>query len=392
MARDIGRADYAANLSNLTELACQWAQTLNELTLRTNLQLCTLLPLRDLISPLKLMSGKRRFCPACHREDKKLGRDRYDRLLWFIDSVVACPLHGTRLVELTEQKRKPGSNNESDAMSAEVDATMADSDSPASAYEIESAQLVAELLDDAVFFSGRRYEPSAQSAFLIHAIDTLFAGKSAHFAAHLRVGKSQMHGWAEGAVRMSLPRLALTAYCCGCAIADILLGNRVMLSLRPAPHCQDRRLIQMGGTGAKRPKGELQSELAEMMRGAGVKSAADVAKAIGISMKFFRNEFPQEHAAAVQQGRDLTTTLRDEARASYDQLYLAEHIALQEAGIYPARRRVVESMRGKAKTLGRHQDAQRAQLNAHALSGVPIARRGGRMPGRPSSGQPQNRM
>lgn len=391
LAQDIGRSDYAASVSSLTEEAKHWAYALNSLTLRNNLQLCTLLPMRGLVSPLKLMSSDRRFCRDCYKEDEQLGRDRYDRLLWSIKAVVACPSHRRPLVDHPEQKRDAAS---CDANALPSQDTLSESAStlPASEYEFESARLIAELLDDAVFFPGLRYVPSAQSAFLVHAIDTLFAGKSAHFAEHLRVGKSQVHSWVKEDVRMSLPRLALTAYCCGCAIADILLGNRVMLSPRSAPECQHRRLLQEGGTGAKRPKDELRSELAEMIRSGVTKSAAEAAKAVGISVKFFRKEFPSEHAAAVQQGRDLAKALRDEARASYDQLYLAEHIALQETGIYPARRRVVARMRGMVKTLGRHQDAQRAQLKAHALTGVRLARRGGRRAGGPGSGQLENRV
>jgi hypothetical protein len=221
----------------------------------------------------------------------------------------------------------------------------------------------------------------------------LFAGKSAHFAAHLGVGKSQVHAWVTGKVRMSLPRLALAAYCCDCAIADILLGNRMMLSRRAAPECHDRRLLKAGSTGARRPKDELRSELGEMIRAGATRGASEAARAVGISEKFFRKEFPSEHAAAVQQGRDLAKAFRDEARASYDQLYLAEHLSLQAAGIYPARRKVVARMRGNAKTLGRHQDAHRAQMRAHALTGVALAmaRRGGRLAGVPRNGQPENR-
>ncbi|WP_454826664.1 TniQ family protein [Paraburkholderia xenovorans] len=394
MARDIGRAGYVASVSSLTEVTYHWAHALNGLTLRTNLQVYTLLPLRGLVSPLKLMSSKKRFCPGCYKEDQRMGRDRYERLLWHIDAVVACPLHKTRLVEVPEQKRNANSGNQADAYQAKAE--MLDLEStplhPASDYEAESARLVAELLDDALFFPDCIYSPSAQSAFLNHAIHTLFEGKSAYFAAHLRVGKSQMYGWAKGDVRMSLPRLALTAYCCGCAIADILLGNRVMLSLRPAPECQSVRLIESGVTGARRPMEELRAELAVLIRGGDLSSASQAAATIGVSRKFFRKNFPTENALVIQQSLERAEALRIEARVDYDQLYLVEHNSLRHAGIYPARRRVVECMRGKVKNLGRHQDAQRAQLKAHAATGVRLAGRAGRLAGSPRIGQPEERV
>jgi hypothetical protein len=184
---------------------------------------------------------------------------------------------------------------------------------PASDYEVESSRLIAELLDDAVVFSDAGYSASAQSAFLTHAIDALFHGRSAYFAAHLGVSKSQMHGWAKGQVRMSLPRLALTAYCCGCAIADILLGNRVMLSLRPAPHCQRRRLIKRGGRGARRSKDDLCAELDALIRSGRARNATEAAQTIELSLKYLRKNFPDQHALLVGHGHEVFASLRSQA-------------------------------------------------------------------------------
>jgi hypothetical protein len=396
MARDIGRADYNIKVSRATEQAYQWAHTLNRLTLRTNLQLCTLLPLKELVSAFLLLSNKRRFCPRCYKDDVQKRRDCYDRLLWSIDAVTACPLHRLKLVNHPKLKRRPGAFGRADGPSDEVAANIDSMESPASDYEVESARLIAELLDDAVVFPNAGYSASAQSAFLTHAVDTLFNGKSARFAAHLLVNKSQVHGWVKGQVRMSLPRLALVAYCCGCAIADILLGNKVMLSLRPAPQCQNRRLIAMGGAGAKRPRDDLRRELDEMIRDARVTNAAEAARALGVSSKFLRANFPGEQALLVQSGRELVKARRKEAMVTFDQVYLNEHIALCSAGVYPARRRVLERMRGKVTSLGRRNNAERAQRRAHATTGVTMARarEPGRLllPGRPSYGQTEGKV
>ncbi|MGT2469325.1 TniQ family protein [Paraburkholderia terrae] len=400
MARDIGRADYSVKVSSTTEQAYQWAHTLNRLTLRTNLQLCTLLPLKELVSPFLLLSDKRRFCPSCYKDDVQKERDCYDRLLWSIDAVTACPLHRLKLVNRPKLKRRPFVFGPANAPSVEVAANTKFMESaallPASDYEVESARLIAELLDDAVVFPDAGYSASAQSAFLTHAVDTLFNGKSARFAAHLRVNKSQVHGWVKGQIRMSLPRLALVAYCCGCAIADILLGNKVMLSIRPAPQCQNRRLIASGGDGAKRPRDDLRRELDELIRDGRVTNATEAARALGVSSKFLRENFPGEQALLVQSGRELVKARRKEAMVAFDQVYLSEHRALCDAGVYPARRLVIERMRGKVKSLGRRKNTERAQRKAHAATGVMIAR--GRkperllLPGRPSCGQTEGKV
>ena len=101
---------------------------------------------------------------------------------------------------------------------------------------------------------------------------------------------------------------------------------------------------------------------------------------LGVSSKFLRANFPGEQALLVQGGRELVKARRKEATVTFDQVYLNEHIALCSAGVYPARRRVLERMRGKVKTLGPRKNAERAQRKAHAATGVKIAR--GREPGR----------
>lgn len=396
MARDIGRADYSVKVTSATEQAYQWAHTLNRLTLRTNLQLCTLLPLKELVSPFLLLSDRRRFCPNCYRDDVQKERDCYDRLLWSIDAVAACPLHRLKLVNLPKLKRRPTVFGPADEVTSTIKLTESAELLPASDYEVASARLIAELLDDSVVFPDAGYSASAQSAFLTHAVDTLFNGKSARFAVHLRVNKSQVHGWVKGKFQMCLPRLALVAYCCGCAIADILLGNKVMLSLRPAPQCQDRRLIASGGEGAKRPRDELRKELYELMRDGHIRNATEAAKCLAVSSKFLRENFPREQALLVQSGRELVKSGRKEAMDVFDQIYLSEHKALCDAGIYPARRRVIERMRGKVKSLGRRKNAERAQRKAHAETGVIIAR--GReperlfLPRRPSCGRTEEKV
>ncbi|MFM0033934.1 TniQ family protein [Paraburkholderia strydomiana] len=391
MARDVGRADYGLIVSSHTEQAHQWAHTLNALTLRTNLQLCTLLPLRGVVSAFVLLSHKRRFCPRCYEDDLRGQRDCYDRLLWSIEAVAACPLHRMKLVNRPKLKRRASNLGQAESPSRQVTENAKSIESapllPASDYEVESARLIAELLDDAVVFADAGHATTAQSAFLTHAVDTLFKGKYAPFAAHLRVSKSQLHGWMKGQVRMSLPRLALVAYCCGCAIADILLGNRVMLSLLPAPRCQNRRLIASGGEGAKRPKEDLRRELDELIRDGRVNNATEAARTLEVSSKFLRRNFPIEQALLVQNGKEIAEARRKATTAEFDQVYLTEHRALWDAGVYPARRRVLERMHGKVESMGRRENAERAQRKAHAETGVMIARVGGGASSRQSRGR-----
>jgi hypothetical protein len=381
MGRDIGRAAYNLNISGLTEQANHWAQTLNYLTLRNNLQLCTLLPLKNLVSNFVLLSKKGRFCPGCYENDVRLGRDCYERLLWSIAAVEACPLHRFRLVNSPQAKKRRTSKRENGTFTQEPSTQYKIAGPPthvaASELEVETSRLIAELLDDAVYFSEAGYSATAQSIFLTHAISLLFDGVSAHFAAHLGISKSQVHGWIKGGVQMSFPRLVQTAYCCGCAIADILLGNSVMLSLRPASSDHQRPLIQPGGTGARRPQAELRAELDALIRSGRAINATEAARSLGISLKYLKRNFPQQQEWLVAHGHKLSESLRREATDSFNDLYLSEHNALHAAGIYPSRRRVLKRLEGEAIP-GTYRRVQQAHLGAFAATAVKMAGSGKR--------------
>jgi hypothetical protein len=201
-----------------------------------------------------------------------------------------------------------------------------------------------------------------------------------------------MHGWAHGNVRMSFPRLVLTAYCCGCAIADILLGNRVMLSLQPAPHGQRRRLVRHGRKGARRSKHDLRAELDTLIRSGRATNATDAALAMDLSMKYLRKTFPDQHSFLVRHGRELFNSHRSQATKAFDQMYLSAHNALCEAGVYPSRRRVVERMQGQIR-IGRRHEVQSAQRKAHAQTGVKLAGQcSGGIAARPDVGRKERRV
>ncbi|WP_143189295.1 hypothetical protein [Paraburkholderia lycopersici] len=240
---------------------------------------------------------------------------------------------------------------------------------PASDFEVETSRLIAELLDDAVFFSHAGYSASAQIVFLTHAINHLFEGSPARFAAHLGVNKSQIHGWVKGTVQMSFTRLVQTAFCCGCPIADILLGNRVMLSLRPLPEGQCRRLTIRRVTGARRSKDVLRAELDELIRSGGATNASEAATAVGISLKFMRANFPEQHERLVRLDRERADSVRREATDAFNKMYLKEANALRAEGVYPSRRRVLGRLEGKVM-LGRFRRIQNAHCEALAAAGL----------------------
>lgn len=75
------------------------ASTLQRMTGRGDLIGCTLVPLRGLITSEGLYAKSAHHCAECFAEDERQGREPFERLIWLIAPVKACPVHGTRLVE-----------------------------------------------------------------------------------------------------------------------------------------------------------------------------------------------------------------------------------------------------------------------------------------------------
>ncbi|MET3232597.1 UNVERIFIED_ORG: hypothetical protein ABIC54_004802 [Burkholderia sp. 1263] len=378
MARDVGRADYVARLSGITDVASQWAEALNRATLRNDLHMCTLLPLRGLVPSLKLQADGRRYCPDCLNSDVRDGRDCYIRLLWLLAPVKACPLHGVTLIEepwKSERRDKDtffGRSGGRESVPGILTGTAA------SGFEVEISRIIADLLEDAAVFASLHLAKSAQSVFLEYAADCLFNGKRAHLARHLGVNKSLMHEWVKGTASISLHRLALIAYCCNCAIADVLLGNKVRLSLRARPSDAPGRLLNRRSCVGRKSDAEMKEAMRRALRSGRVLTAYQMADELLTSTKYLRVNFPDEYAAVVAAGRKERKSAVLERMRRFTDEYCRAHSAVASTGEYPSRRRVIANMRRRSCKRGSWWDYHAAQREAHTRYGTAVRRKHGR--------------
>ncbi len=90
---------HAYALNGADETARAGVRELSRLTGRLDLSECSFLALADyeLIRRKEVVAEGRRWCPACWRADGAPGA-RYERKLWGLALVEACPVHGTALV------------------------------------------------------------------------------------------------------------------------------------------------------------------------------------------------------------------------------------------------------------------------------------------------------
>ncbi|WP_261540894.1 TniQ family protein [Burkholderia multivorans] len=349
---------YGLATSGVTELADSWARALNAATGRNDLQLHTLVPLKVVVPPTKLLSPIERFCPICYADDERSGRPKYNRLLWAIDCVTACPLHNVQLQAVDKSKhdnenpiwlrrrgRRPSTNSFwlPGISRANGRSLAGDSGKPARDEDIRFARLVADLIDDLHHHPHVFQDVGAPTTFLRYAAEVLFAGNLSHFATHLGVSKGALHEWTWGKTRPSLPRLALIAFCCGCAIADVILGNKVMLLKRPAP-ARAKRLCIRRRIGGRRPRNEFRQEFEQIVASGQASSAREAAELLDVSTKFLRSLSPALNQKVVDAGqervrrtaRDLEELKFSEFRKSFD--------AIVEKQEKPVRRKVQQDV------------------------------------------------
>jgi transcriptional regulator with XRE-family HTH domain len=330
------------NMNGLAGLAEDWVGALERLTLRSDLHLRTLLPLRGLVPSFALISKRERFCAQCYRDDELANRQMYNRLLWSIGCVEACPLHGTLLlaVPCTSQV---GMRLFSLPGISRIDGSSLSSapSSRASAEQIMSARLVAELLDDVHHNADVFTNCHPSGTFLRYAINTLFDGKAEYLAKHLGVNKSELHGWTTGKIRPSLPRLVLIAYCCGCGVSDALLGNKVKLR-KVRRNSTTKRLSNKARTGSARPQEELRAELEQLVESGTASTLRSAARLLDISEKYLRRMAPDIASIIVAIGKEARHTASVQRADIRFEHFRQSFQHLSVGGVHPSRREVVK--------------------------------------------------
>ena len=81
-------------INGIGERARAWVSVLERLTGMRGLDLLTLLPWAKAISCVHLLRTQRAWCPYCYGKPPGLvDQQIYDRLLWTLQVVTACPVH-----------------------------------------------------------------------------------------------------------------------------------------------------------------------------------------------------------------------------------------------------------------------------------------------------------
>jgi len=83
----------ASSINGVGPAAREWVQTLQGLTLCSNLRYSTMLTWSEVIALNRLIRGRKAWCPNCYEEWKCAGHVIYEPLLWSIQGVSVCNVH-----------------------------------------------------------------------------------------------------------------------------------------------------------------------------------------------------------------------------------------------------------------------------------------------------------
>jgi TniQ len=196
-------------LNGTGELAYNFTQTLEALTLRNDLRSLTLLNWSDVLLTRGFMRIHKAWCPQCYHEWRVLGKNSYDPLLWSIASVTVCHVHQESLQDicphchqndlplLTWQSRNAYCSRCSGLLSSN-DFIPKTKTSNVNSSRLDSWNLfVVESLGDLVGFTSSSHYPSKSQVHqkILTAINKTTAGNIAAFAKLLNLPKNTVWGW-----------------------------------------------------------------------------------------------------------------------------------------------------------------------------------------------------
>jgi AraC-like DNA-binding protein len=87
----------SSTLNGITNQTRDMVQALEQLTLRYNLHVLTMLSWQYVLSPRKLLRRRRAWCPICYQEWRDKNEILYEPLLWSIEVINVCHRHCLRL-------------------------------------------------------------------------------------------------------------------------------------------------------------------------------------------------------------------------------------------------------------------------------------------------------
>lgn len=333
------RKDRLAVMSNAAyffDRGCSTSHRLiakvQELTKLENLLQLTLAELTGLRGIGSLaVSHTRKWCGECYESDAESDVGAFDRLLWSINNVQACPLHRTQLQSVCSAcgdgpfpilsgRDISGRCPKCLAWLGGFSVPLNESKDDHSLYLYWTAKSFADLLDTPI-----SRDIDARAGF-IKVLKSLsiehFNGVYAHLASAIARNKSVISTWFAGRAAPSWEALCEISFVFQIPISEMLLGQTdavAISTIRHLPSTVAKRLTQPRKLPEKRRPSDLQDLLTAVENGeiTSLRSMSAIANRLGIHPREFYRLAPERAkpvAKLLAKRRSATRAIKQSAR------------------------------------------------------------------------------
>lgn len=341
----------ASMINGIGQAAFDFVDALQKATLKSDLLNCTLYPWRFVIPTRGLIQSTKKWCPLCFHEALETEQEIYEPLLWSLQAVNACSIHGNILatkcpqcgqeLRLLDRHSKPGHCNRCQKWLGQNDYKALATD-----YELVIARQAVKVL--ASFQEANRAVPRNIIDFFLLCSEK-FSGGMAEFARFIGASKTTVWDWCKGKNLSPFPRLLAICAALKVQAGDVLLGNTKSLSIALPGYSEPvARLPKV--LGQKLNVKKLQTTLENHMNSedATPLSMKEIAKSQQTSRKAVERYFPAlcKHISSkylankTEQAENLSKQRKIEIRNICQELI--------QQGIFPSRRNVEAAASWKA--------------------------------------------
>jgi hypothetical protein len=332
-----------------------WTMKLERLTGLKCLNQLTFSFLKFLLPKRHLCAAKKKWCPVCH--DESIGfSEMYERLLWNVGTVTACPKHGIKLVENCvcghEARLKPVQIIQLPGICMYCGCRLSSESTldlkKAEENEIQRAKLVSDFIGNRKLVENLNHGIQfGFKDFLMSIINTHTNGNASEFGRILLISKSKISGWLKGTHMPSFPQVVNIAQACDCSIADVYRGEYQHIQKVSSIDHGNLRVISIARKAKTSWKKVTESRLNSFLKQESSFSLTQVAAELNVSIKFLRIHF---NSISIKISSKYLANRKKEAEMRFIErchAYRKTVETLLESGIPPTRRRIEKELKGK---------------------------------------------
>lgn len=228
-------------INGVGQMAREWFQLLESLTLRSDLRFLSLSVLSDVTPHWKLLRTFQTWCPTCYQETLETNQPVYQPLLWLIAAVDICARHRRRLVNRCPhchqqfpplpRRAFPGYCARCGYWLGEIhdDRVTLDALLPEEEidWHISIAKSAEDLLAGLPSLAGSITREKVVGS-LQECISISTGGVGAQFSNLIKKNSTTVQGWHKGKVKIPLCDMFRICYCLDLSILDFLKGSQAI--------------------------------------------------------------------------------------------------------------------------------------------------------------------